>query len=199
MESLIGKKFSKLKILSLFRKDGRIYFVCQCQCGNRKDIYKQAITSGHTRSCGCIRSISSSRRMKKKNPMWMPGIKEKAIATNKALGTRPLIRGGNGKELPLAQRTLLVALGKGWYAEHSVPTFLRGKTEENYPTCYKIDIANPKTKVGIEVDGRTHNFFKRKEQDKKKTKFLEKNGWKVFRFKNEEVMSNLDEVLNEIT
>ena len=141
----------------------------------------------------------SSDRMKKKNPMWMKGIKEKSMATNKRLGTKPTIRGGNGQEMPLAQRTLLAALGKGWYAEHSVPTKLRGKSKIKYPTCYKIDIANPKKMIAIEVDGGSHDTLVRKQQDKKKDDFLKSRGWVVWRFKNNYVMNYLKEVIFYIT
>ena len=134
---------------------------------------------------------ASSERMKLNNPMWMEGIKEKAVATNKALGTKPKIRGGNGKEMPVPQRVLLTALGDDWYAEHSVATGFR-------PTCYKIDIASPKLMVAIEVDGGSHDTLARKKQDNRKDTFLKSKGWKVIRFKNKEVMSNLENVLKQI-
>ena len=142
-------------------------------------------------------SKKSSERMSKNNPMWIPGIKEKSIATNKALGTKPKVRGGNGQEMPIPQRVLLTALGEGWYAEHVVPT-RELKINKKYPTCYKIDIANPKIMLGIEVDGESHNALVRQTQDKKKTELLNSLGWTIIRFKNKEVMSNLEKVLKQI-
>ncbi len=199
MNIKIGKKFGKLTVLHIFfkpSKEGRrIYFECKCDCGVIKSFYKYSITLGNTKSCGCLQSKLSSNRMMKKNPMWMPGIREKSIATNKALGTRPIVRGGNGQEMPIPQRVLLTALGKGWYAEHSVSTGTKGN---GMPSCYKIDIANPSKMIGIEVDGFSHSALKRQEQDKKKTIFLVKLGWKVLRFKNKEVMENLQLVLSKI-
>lgn len=201
MKNLIGRKFNKIKIIDIVyipRKRGRrICFKGVCDCGTIKVFDKNSVVSNRTKSCGCLNSKLSSQRMKKRNPMWMPGIKEKSIATNKALGTRPIIRGGNGQEMPIPQRVLLTALGNGWYAEHTIATHLR-KLKNGYPTCYKIDIANPKKMIGIEVDGGSHQLLKRKEQDKKKTLFLEKLGWKILRFKNEEIMSNLELVLSKI-
>ena len=191
-------KYGKLKVLEVVKVGRRLHFVCLCDCGNTKTIYKNSVTLGHTKSCGCIANNLASSRMKKRNPMWIPGVKEKAKNTNRLLGTRPQVRGGNGKEMPLAQRVLLTALGSGWYAEHSVSTGLRGKTKHQYPTCYKIDIANPKSLVAIEVDGPSHDALARKMQDKKKTKFLTKQGWRVLRFKNQEVLSRLDKVLEQI-
>jgi hypothetical protein len=164
----------------------------ECHKKHKSNIFKKVVKDN-------IEKISkaSSERMKVNNPMWMEGVKEKAIATNKALGTKPRVRGGNGEEMPIPQRVLLTALGEGWYAEHVVPT-KEPKVNKKYPTCYKIDIANPKMMLGIEVDGESHNLFIRKEQDKKKTDFLNTLGWTIIRFKNKEVMSNLENVLKQI-
>lgn len=194
MEHKVGLKFNKLTVLKIIHKDGEILWRCKCDCGNIKNIYGHSVFKGYTKSCGCLKIQSSIDRMTKKNPMWMKGIKEKSIATNKRLGTRPKIRGGNGQEMPLAQRTLLAALGGGWYAEHSVPTRLRS-IDPSYPTCYKIDIANPKKKIAIEVDGRSHSLLIRKQQDKKKDAFLKSQGWLVWRFNNDYVMNYLKEIL----
>lgn len=196
MENLIGKKFGRLKVTSIFKKDNRIYLECLCDCGKVKSFYKYSLTLGYTKSCGCLHSSLSSKRMNKNNPMWMPGIKEKATNTNKMLGTRPLIRGGNGQEMPVAQRVLLSALGAGWYAEHVVNTKM--KRDSGYPTCYKIDIANPIKKIAIEVDGTSHGSTLVKQRDLKKEKFLINLGWVVIRFKNKEIMNNLELVLNKI-
>lgn len=190
---ICGKETSRMlkggKAIGDYRK------TCSTQCHKERtrNVFKKVNIDNKEKF-----SALSSERMKKKNPMWIDGVKEKMIATNKALGVRPKIRGGNGKEMPVAQRVLLTALGEDWCAEYSVLTFLRGKTKENYASCYKIDIANPKKMIGIEVDGESHNALYRKEQDKKKEKFLSSLGWKIIRFKNKEVMSNLDNVLNKI-
>lgn len=122
----------------------------------------------------------------------------KMIATLKRIGHAPRIRGGNGKEMPVPQRVLLTALGSGWYAEHSVPTRLHGKTKERYPTCYKIDIANPSLKIAIEVDGSSHTNCIVKARDVKKEDFLKSLGWRTMRFSNKEVMQNLEGVLQNI-
>lgn len=46
---------------------------------------------------------------------------------------------------------------------------------------YSLDVANPKLKICVELDGEYwHNF--RKEQDKKRDKLLRKRGWQVKRF-----------------
>jgi len=198
MDNLIGKKFGRLKILKIIRKDGRIYLKCICICGNIKDIYKRHVLNGKTVSCGCYRDELASKRLldpkhKSRNPEAIQKMKD----TIKRLGYKPKIRGGNGQPMPIPQRILLAALGEGWYAEHSIPTHLRS-TKKDYPTCYKIDIANPQKMIAVEVDGGSHGSKQRQQQDKRKTDFLKKLGWKVLRFKNKEVMTNLELVLSKI-
>ncbi|OFY88984.1 MAG: tRNA (adenosine(37)-N6)-threonylcarbamoyltransferase complex dimerization subunit type 1 TsaB [Bacteroidetes bacterium RIFCSPLOWO2_12_FULL_31_6] len=51
-------------------------------------------------------------------------------------------------------------------------------------------------KLIIEVDGKIHEF--QKEEDKIRTEILNENGFKVIRFKNEEVICNIDEVVSKI-
>lgn len=97
------------------------------------------------------------------------------------------IKGGNGRGLTTPQRVLLDALGEGWEAEFSVSTGGRG---HGYPTCYKIDIANPESMVAIELDGNSH--VNAEEIDNRKDAFLESRGWKVIRLKNREVARDLD-------
>lgn len=65
MQDLTGKKFGKLTVLKLEykkavvlkngRKNGYVYFyLCECECGNKKIIQNTSLISGGTRSCGCI-------------------------------------------------------------------------------------------------------------------------------------------------
>ena len=69
----IGKKFGRLKVLKLSRKEKQHpYLLCLCDCGNTKEIYLYNLTSGKTTSCGCyhrekfrnIRLIKIDRRRK---------------------------------------------------------------------------------------------------------------------------------------
>lgn len=53
-ESLIGRRFGRLKVIGL-RSDGRrILAVCRCDCGGQKETRKDRLTSGVTASCGCL-------------------------------------------------------------------------------------------------------------------------------------------------
>ncbi|MCR4661904.1 MAG: hypothetical protein K5765_07930 [Clostridia bacterium] len=56
MENLIGKKFNKLTVIDgPIRKKNKIYWTCQCECGNIKDIRSDGLKNGSTKSCGCYK------------------------------------------------------------------------------------------------------------------------------------------------
>lgn len=67
-----------------------------------------------------------------------------------------------------------------------------------FPTCYKIDVAFPEFKFGIEADGNSHGMAERKEQDAKKVTFLSTIGWAVIRIKNKRIMQQPKEVKAEV-
>ena len=129
-------------------------------------------------------SISCSK--KHANPMSKNAARLKMRETLLRIKHAPISRGGNGRLLPLPQLALLHALGEGWHAEVAIPT--RMARDSGYPTNYKLDIANPEMKWGIEIDGASHNG-QRKELDQKKSDFLATLGWKVSRLTNEQAMN----------
>lgn len=54
---LTGKRFGRLTAISDSgkRKNGRIVWKCCCDCGNTTDVVSSYLTSGETRSCGCLK------------------------------------------------------------------------------------------------------------------------------------------------
>lgn len=61
-ESLTGQKIGRLLIGNEFKKNGRIYYHCKCDCGNEKDIYRYGLIKGSTTSCGCFsRELTSNK------------------------------------------------------------------------------------------------------------------------------------------
>lgn len=95
--------------------------------------------------------------------------------------------GGNGRPTSLQVRRLVQMLkNNGWELEVAIPTGCP-KKEHKYPTCYKVDIADPRRKIAIEVDGESHRTPARRAQDAKKKELLERLGWKVYHITNKEV------------
>ena len=59
--NLIGRQFGRLKVIEEFENDTKQRkWLCQCQCGNKTILTSHILMSGHTQSCGCIRSESVS-------------------------------------------------------------------------------------------------------------------------------------------
>lgn len=53
---LIGKRFGKLTVKERTneRINNSVVWKCQCDCGNYKNVPTHLLTSGHTKSCGCL-------------------------------------------------------------------------------------------------------------------------------------------------
>lgn len=58
---LIGATFGRLTVIKKSPNKYR-YWVCRCSCGRTKEIFAGNLTSGKTKSCGCLNSEYSSRR-----------------------------------------------------------------------------------------------------------------------------------------
>jgi len=56
-------------------------------------------------------------------------------------------------------------------------------------TAYEIDFAIIGCKLGIECDG---EIFHNKRKDKVKDLFFSKRGWKIIRFKGNDILCNID-------
>jgi hypothetical protein len=53
--NLTGQKFGNLTVIRESHQVGKVIFwVCQCDCGKETIVRRCHLTSGHTRSCGCL-------------------------------------------------------------------------------------------------------------------------------------------------
>jgi hypothetical protein len=63
---LTGKRFGRLKVLSLTDrwtpKKHQRYWLCQCECGNEKQVTTQQLVNKGTQSCGCLTLEVNSKR-----------------------------------------------------------------------------------------------------------------------------------------
>lgn len=59
-----GTKFARLTVLGVSHKgrDGKYYYDCICDCGNHCVVRSNALTTGNTKSCGCL--IRESKNVK---------------------------------------------------------------------------------------------------------------------------------------
>jgi very-short-patch-repair endonuclease len=120
--------------------------------------------------------------------------KAKMVATLHRIGHKPSIRGGNGTGPTQPEKILLEALPGAQY-NHAVSL---GSRQPGYPTCYKIDVALPFLKLGIECDGYSHQLLIRQVQDRKKEAKLRELGWTVLRLSNKRILNVTESVISEL-
>lgn len=72
VNDLTGQRFGKLVVCERAKnkkQDGRAWWTCLCDCGNKKEIKGHDLISGRIKSCGCLRREATSefnRKTKKK-------------------------------------------------------------------------------------------------------------------------------------
>lgn len=110
---------------------------------------------------------------------WPEEMKKRLSDAHKASGHCPKIRGGNGK-VSECEGLMREILSEDWVMQFVIPTKIKGGN--GYPTCYKVDFANPEKKWVLEIDGNSH--ISRKALDEKKDSFLNSLGWTVWRISN---------------
>ena len=60
---ITGQRFGKLVALSKApSRSGKTYWLCQCDCGNQKEIQTSHLTNGQTISCGCINKSKNKQQ-----------------------------------------------------------------------------------------------------------------------------------------
>lgn len=63
--NIVGQRFGKLEVIRFSHKDKRGHrkFLCRCDCGKFKVIAKSSLTSGKTRSCGCLAAEQGTKQL----------------------------------------------------------------------------------------------------------------------------------------
>lgn len=55
MNNLIGQTFGRLTVLDFAFSSNKTYWLCKCNCGAEKIVRSDKLTSGHIKSCGCLK------------------------------------------------------------------------------------------------------------------------------------------------
>ena len=86
-----GQKFNRLTILHIdeekTKSSGKVYWHCQCDCGNTKSIVGSNVVNSHVQSCGCyhkqrIKETKSTHGMTE-SPTYSTWLSMKERCTNK--------------------------------------------------------------------------------------------------------------------
>lgn len=78
---LKNKGFGRLTVIERagFNKHGQSLWQCLCWCGTIKIIRHSELTTGHTKSCGCLHKEIMQLRQSENHPMWKNSRKMGAI------------------------------------------------------------------------------------------------------------------------
>lgn len=83
-KDLTGQKFGKLTAVYPIKSilNSKYYWLCSCDCGNTVEVLGTSLTSGNTKSCGCIKSIGEMNISLLLKDLNIPFIKEYKIYDN---------------------------------------------------------------------------------------------------------------------
>lgn len=126
--------------------------------------------------------------MKEHNPVYIPGVVEKANKTKLQRGKLPNnFKYGNGKISKYEALVYDDLIGAGFYYNYAINTKLARDAfpEKHYAKNYKPDFVHTIDKLCIEIDGPNHNHTK--ELDTKKEECLRFLGFTVIRFTHEQI------------
>jgi very-short-patch-repair endonuclease len=110
------------------------------------------------------------------------------IAVRQKWTTTPIDKQRLKCEPPIESRLYSALKRNGYYVVTQYPC---GK--------YRVDLALPTYNIAIECDGKAfHSSREQKAHDRRKDRYLRKNGYKVLRFTGRQINSNLSSVLTTI-
>lgn len=65
-KDMTGQRFERLTAVSVSKRVGkRLFWLCQCDCGNTKEVSSAHLRSGNVRSCGCLAGERTRERSTK--------------------------------------------------------------------------------------------------------------------------------------
>lgn len=185
-EGLIGKTFGRLTVLAFSPcEDRRSYWLCECSCDKKTQrIFRDdALKSGHTESCGCLKEelfeqrntknlldltfgkltvIEKTNKRKNDSIVWLCqcSCKEKTI---KEVISRDLLRGHVSScgciDYSIGENNIKILLDKHNITYTTEQTFSGLVSPLNNKTLLPFDFAiyeNDKLKYIIEFDGIQH-------------------------------------------
>lgn len=195
-----AQKITQSLRTSVGAKRGTVTICSQCgstftSTHNRGQLYcskkcsKEAFWANASQSELNAQTMKMAKSMIGKTP-WNKGLptreetKVKLRMAHLASGHHPQVLGGNGRVTECEQLAAEM-LPSTWVHQFAIPT--KQPRDSGYPTCYKVDFANPRLMKVLEIDGNSHTS--RKHLDAKKDSFLASLGWLVFRVTNNEIRS----------
>lgn len=131
---------------------------------------------------------NNHKRMITNNPVYMPGVVEKANKTRLQRGKLPNnFKYGNGRISEYEAIVYDDLINAGFYYNYAIPAKLARDAfpDKKYPSNYKPDFTNVFKHICIEIDGPNHK--RAKELDTKKDECLKFLGFTIIRFTHEQI------------
>ena len=148
--------------LAQWNATGRAYCSRTCSTAYRAAISSQTMSQTNKRH--------AAGRMRANNPMRSEATRLKVSATLQRIGHRPAVQGGNGRQIPVAEATLILLFqALGFVPQLVVRT--GAPQGSGLPRSYKLDMGHPTLKIALEADGPSHNG-KRRALDAKRDQCL---------------------------
>lgn len=128
-------------------------------------------------------------RMLHNNPVYIPGVIDKARKTRLQNGSYNNFKYGNGKISEYEKKVYDRLIDVGFYYNYAIPTKLARDTfpDKHYPNSYKPDFVNLQGKLCIEIDGNNHKYRNIKMIDIKKEECLTFLGFTTIRFTHKDI------------
>ena len=95
VRDLTGKRFGMLTALKVTsRKNRKAVWKCKCDCGNYTDVVSTYLTSGQTKSCGCLKKKKEKRNLRDKyNEQYVDDVNTSLLRAKKRIDNKSGVKG----------------------------------------------------------------------------------------------------------
>lgn len=122
-KDITGQRFGRLTALNSTdkRRNGRVVWHCQCDCGNMFDVPINYLTSGDTQSCGCLKKAIDQKNLrdrydeKRVNGIATQLFKDQKPRSDSSTGYRGVSRYLTRKSKEERYRALITVKGKRYF------------------------------------------------------------------------------------
>lgn len=120
---LAGNRFGKLLVIKATdkRKNGKIIWLCQCDCGNKIEVPTTFLTTGDTKSCGCLKkeleqkNLREAYESKRLDGVVVPLFKGQKPRKDSSTGYRGVSKYHTRVSKELRYRAWITVKGKRYY------------------------------------------------------------------------------------
>ena len=83
--NFIGRRFGKLVVVKYLytNKIGKTIYLCKCDCGNFKEVKRNCLVVGHTKSCGCLPRKGNFKHGQRRTRLYSTWLNIKDRCNNK--------------------------------------------------------------------------------------------------------------------